>query len=41
MRATERAIGEEVKLFMEEDIMKPFGATTVVVSDNGSCFTSR
>lgn len=41
MKATERAKGEEVKLFMEKEIMKPFGVQRVVVSHKGSCFTLR
>lgn len=39
VRATERATTIEVKLFMEEDIISPFGAPKIIISDNAMCFS--
>lgn len=41
VRATERFTAEEVKHFMEQDIVRVFGAPKTFVSDNANCFTSQ
>lgn len=40
LKVTKRAKGEIVRLFMEK-IVIPLDETRVVISDKGSCFTSR
>lgn len=37
----ERITAEEVRLFMKNEIIYPFGAQKTVVSDNTMCFTVR
>lgn len=40
VRTIKTATSDMVKKFLKEDIMFQFGASTRIISDNGSCFTS-